>query len=139
MRLPFPTRIPLEKTFMFALAVFIAQQVQHTDVVFSMLFCCYMLLSVIAFNYAGGFSRASGTYIFWFALLTCILGGLWKIVLGEPGNSNLLAPSVTLATYIVSMGVMCVALFVSKRIVGQPIGLSRIVHADQVNLGIASL
>ncbi len=139
MRLPFPTRVSVQKTIVFALAVFIAQQIQHTDIVFSMLFCCYMLVSVLAFNYAGGFSRASGTYIFWFTLLTCILGGLWKIVLGEPGDSNLLAANVTLATYIVSVGVMMLALFVSKRLAGQPVGLSRMVHADTVNLGLASL
>ncbi|HEY4010197.1 MAG TPA: hypothetical protein VGM11_08620 [Acidobacteriaceae bacterium] len=139
MRLPFPTRVSLQKTLLFAAAVFVAQLLEHTDPAFSVLFFCYILLSAIAFNIAGGFSRASGTYIFWFASLTCIVGGLWKIVLGEPANTNLLSPSATLATYIVSMATMIAALFISKRIVGKPVGLARLVRADSVNLGVASL
>src|ERR1700742_2907405 len=134
MRLPFPTHISVQKTLIFAVAVFMAQQIEHTDLSFSLLFFIYMLLGVVAFNYAGGFARASGTYIFWFGLLTCILGGLWKIVLGEPGDSNLQMPTLTLATYVVSMCVIIVALFVMKRIVGKPQGLSPMLHADDVNL-----
>ena len=139
MRLPFPTRLPVQKTLLFAVLVFIAQQIQHTDLAFSLLFCFYILLSVLAFNYAGGFSRAPGAYIFWFALLTCILGGLWKIVLGEPGDSNLQAPSTTMAVYLVSMLVIMLATFINKRLVGSPKGLAAVVRADDVNLGIASL
>jgi hypothetical protein len=137
--MPFPTRISLQKTLLFTLLVFIAQQVEHTDLAFSTLFCAYVIITVLAFNYAGGFSRASGSYIFWFGLLTCILGGLWKIVLGEPADSNLLVPTLTLATYVVSMGVMIMALFITKRVVGKPRGLSPVLHADKVNLGVASL
>src|ERR1700761_4396509 len=103
MRLPFPTHISIQKTLIFAVAVFMAQQMEHTDLVFSMLFFIYTLLGVLAFNYAGGFSRASGTYIFWFVLLTCLVGGVWKILLGEPGDSNLISASVSLTTYIVSV------------------------------------
>lgn len=139
MRLPFPTRLSVQKTLLFAVAVFIAQQAEHTLLAFSLLFCCYILVSVLAFNYAGGFSRAPGTYIFWFALLTCIVGGLWKIVLGEPGDSNLAAPTTTIAVYVASMGTMILALFITKRIVGSPQGISRIVHAENIDFGIASL
>jgi len=139
MRLPFPTRIPLQKAVIFAVIVFAAQQIEHTDIVFSALFFAYILLSVLVFNYAGGFSRASGTYIFWFALLSCILGGLWKIVIGEPGDSNLVSASTDLATYIVSMAVMLLALFLSRRFIGTPRGLSARLQADDINLGLASL
>src|ERR1700742_312231 len=139
MRLPFPTSISPQKTIIFGMFVFAAQQIEHTDIVFSTLFFAYMLLSVLTFNYAGGFSRASGTYVFWFALFTCILGGLWKVVLGEPGDSNLVSPSTDLATYIVSMAVMVLALFLSRRFVRAPRGLSAILRADDINLGLASL
>lgn len=139
MHLPFPTRIPVQKAVIFGAVVFAAQQIEHTDIVFSTLFFSYTLLSVLAFNYAGGFSRASGTYIFWFALLTCILGGLWKIVIGEPGDSNLVSPSTDLATYIVSMAVILLALFLSRRFVRSPRGLSARLQADDINLGLASL
>ena len=139
MRIPFPTHISLQKTLIFAVAVFMAQQIEHTDLIFSMLFFIYTLLGVLAFNYAGGFSRASGAYIFWFVLLTCLVGGVWKILLGEPGDSNLTSASVTLTTYIVGVAVMIVALFIRKRIAASPIGISAMVRADDINLGLASL
>ncbi|HXP10089.1 MAG TPA: hypothetical protein VN828_16410, partial [Acidobacteriaceae bacterium] len=139
MRLPFPTHISVQKTLIFAVAVFMAQQIEHTDLSFSLLFFIYMLLGVIAFNYAGGFSRASGTYIFWFVLLTCVVGGVWKVFLGEPGDSNLASASTTLTIYIVSVAVMMVALFLRNRVAPSPRGVSALVKADNINLGLASL
>ncbi len=139
MRLPFPTQISVQKTLVFALIILIAQQLQHTGIAFSVLFGGYIVLTVLAFNYAGGFSRPSGTYIFWFFLLTCGLGGIAKIVLGEPADSNLQVPTLTLAAYVLSMGVMFLALFVMKHVVGKPQGLSTALKADHVNLGLASL
>ncbi|HZQ43764.1 MAG TPA: hypothetical protein VFA99_10965 [Acidobacteriaceae bacterium] len=139
MRLPFPTRIPIQKTLVFAAAVFVAQLLQRTDPVFAGLFFIYIMTSVFAFNAAGGFSRASGAYVFWFALFTCILGGLWKIVLNEPGDSNLVSPTVTLATYVVSMMCIFAALQISHRFTRKTRGLSVLVHADRINLGHAAL
>lgn len=139
MRLPFPTSISIHKMFIFAAAVFIVQLIQHTDVYFAVLFFAYLMLSTIAFNVAGGFSRASGTYVFWFALLTCILGALWKLVLAEPGDSNLTSPDVTLATYVVSMAMILGALKISHRFTRNAPGLSSTIRADKVNLGHAAL
>jgi hypothetical protein len=139
MRLPFPTRISVPKTLIFATVVLVAQLLEKTDPIFAALFFVYLILSVLAFNLGGGFSRASGSYVFWFALLTCILGGIWKIILGEPGDSNLTAPSVTLATYVVSMAMIIASLYVSHKITRNARGLSAFLHADNVNLGLASL
>jgi hypothetical protein len=139
MRLPFPTRISVQKTFLFAAVVFIIQILQHTDVTFAGLFFAYVMFSVIAFNAAGGFSRAPGAYIFWFALLTCIIGVLWKIAVDEPGESNLVSPNVTLATYVVSMMTIFGALQISRRLTRRAPGLTFTLHADKVNLGHAAL
>ena len=139
MRLPFPTSISVQKTFVFAAAVFITQLVQHTNLTFAALFFAYIMASVIAFNVAGGFSRASGAYVFWFALLTCIVGGLWKIVLGEPGDSNLVSPNVTLATYVVSMATIFCGLQISRRLTHNSQGLSAILRVDRINFGHAAL
>jgi hypothetical protein len=139
MRLPFPTKIPVEKTLIFAAAVFMAQLLEGTNLIFGVLFFAFIMLSVLAFNLAGGFSRASGTYVFWFALLTCMVGGLWKIVLGEPGDSNLTSPEVTMLTYVVSMAGIIGALFVSRRLTRSVRGFVSVVGADKVNLGLASL
>ena len=139
MRLPFPTRIPIQKMFVFAAAVFVVELLEHTDVYFAVLFFAYIMLSTVSFNVAGGFSRASGTYVFWFALLTCILGGLWKLFLAEPGDSNLISPDVTLATYIVSMGMILCALKISHRFTRNAPGLSTVLRANNVNLGHAAM
>ncbi|HEX5282735.1 MAG TPA: hypothetical protein VFW30_01350 [Bryocella sp.] len=139
MRLPFPTRISVQKTFVFAALVFIAQIIQHTDPIFAALFFAYIMLSVITFNIAGGLARASGGYVFWFALLTCIVGGLWKIVLNEPGDSNLVSPNVTLSIYVVSMMTILAALQISRKFTRNTRGLSVVMHADRLNLGHAAL
>jgi hypothetical protein len=60
-------------------------------------------------------------------------------VIGEPGNSNLASPEVTLATYVVSMAMIIVSLFISHRVTRNARGLSSLLHADNVNLGLASL
>jgi hypothetical protein len=139
MRLPFPTRIPIEKMFIFAAVVFVVQLLERTNVYFAAIFFAYIMLSTIAFNVAGGFSRASGTYVFWFALLTCILGGLWKLFLAEPADSNLTSPVVTLVTYFVSMGMILCALKLSHRFTRNARGLSTILRANEVNLGHAAM
>jgi hypothetical protein len=139
MRLPFPTRISLQKVLIFAAAVFMVQQMEHTDVIFSVLFFAFVMLSAIAFNFARGFSRASGAYVFWFASLTCIVGVVWKIILGEPANSNLVSADATMSTYVVSMLAIIGSLFVSRKIVRNPRGLPSILKADGINLGLASL
>lgn len=139
MRLPFPTYIPVQKTFLFAAAVFMVQLLEHTDVTFAALFFVYIMLSVVTFNLAGGFSRASGAYVFWFALLTCIIGGLWKLVLNEPGDSNLVSPNVVMATYVVSMMTIFGALQISHKLTRNTPGLSVMMRADRVNLGHAAL
>jgi hypothetical protein len=139
MRLPFPIRVSVQKAFVFAAAVFIIMLVQHTDVTFAALFFAYIMLTVICFNLAGGFSRASGGYIFWFGLLTCLLCGIWKIVLGEPADSNLASPNFTLATYVVSMMVIFVALHISHQFTRNARGLSAVLGADKLNLGHAAL
>jgi hypothetical protein len=139
MRLPFPTRISVQKTFVFAAFVFIAQLIEHTDLTFAALFFAYIMLSVITFNTAGGFARASGAYVFWFALLTCIVGGLWKIVLNEPGESNLVSPTVTLSIYVVSMMTIFAAVQISRRFTRNTPGLSVVMNANRLNLGHAAL
>ncbi|HEV2575809.1 MAG TPA: hypothetical protein VGU25_01245 [Acidobacteriaceae bacterium] len=139
MRLPFPTRISVQKTFVFSAVVFITQLIQHTDLTFAALFFAYIMLSVITFNTAGGLARASGAYVFWFALLTCIVGGLWKIVLNEPGDSNLVSPTVTMSIYVVSMMTILAALLISHRVTRNTQGLSVVMHADRLNLGHAAL
>ena len=139
MRLPFPTRISVQKTLVFAGILFVIQLLEHTDVTFAGLCFTYIMLSVITFNAAGGFSRASGAYIFWFALLTCIVGVTWKTVLNEPGDSNLTSPNVTLATYVVSMMTIFGAVQISRRFTSGSRSFSSMMNSEKINLGHAAL
>lgn len=139
MRLPFPTSISVQKTFVFAAVVFVIQLIEHTGLTFAGLFFVYIMASVITFNAAGGLSRASGSYVFWFALLTCIIGVIWKIVLNEPGESNLVSADVTLATYVVSMMTIFGALQISRRLTRKARSLSGIMNSSRINLGHAAL
>lgn len=129
----------LQKTLIFAAAIFVIQIIQHTDPMFSMLFFAYILLWVVTFNFAGGFSRASGFYVFWFGLLTCIVGGIWKAVLGEPASSNLASPVAVMATYVVSMIMILVCLSLSHVVTRTGRGLAEKLRADRIDLGLASL
>src|ERR1700684_3387161 len=106
MRLGFPDRIPLGKTVACAVGLAIVQLFQHTSPAFVLLFFAFVVLSVLAVNYAGGFSRPSGTYIFWFALLAVIFGVVVKVVFREPGDSNLRTPLTTMTVYVSTVVMM---------------------------------
>jgi hypothetical protein len=125
MRLELPVRIPLTKTLLFASALFCVQQFQHTSLVFSVLFFAFVVLGNMAFNVGGGFSRASGAYVFLFAMLTTVIGVVWKSVLGEPADSNLLVPQLDLACYTASMAMLLLVILLNKVITGSSQGIAR--------------
>jgi hypothetical protein len=114
-QLSFPTRISPALAFGFALISLLVQQVQHTDPVFSALYFAFVVLSALAFNLAGGFSRVAGAYYCWFSLLVVIVGVTTKLFLGEPGDSNLLAPELTMTCYVVSAGMFLLVATILKR------------------------
>ncbi len=116
MRLPFPERIPLVPTFFLAGALCLIQLYQGTNSIFSLCCFAFILVATIAFNVAGGFSRPTGSYVFFFAVLAVIVGLFWKAVLGEPADSNLSAPLTTAAAYLCTICSMLVAVFISKKL-----------------------
>ena len=74
MRLPFPEKVPLVPVFYFAASLCVIQQLQGTDSTFSLLCFFYIVVSAIAFNVAGGFTRTTGSFIFFNSVLGVILG-----------------------------------------------------------------
>jgi len=116
LRLPFPDRVPLKAVFWFAAILCAIQQLQKTNAQFSLGCFFFILLAGVAFNVAGGFHRPSGSYVFFYAMLTVIVGLVWKAVLGEPADSNLSVPLLTISVYVVGMAMMLVAVFLSRRI-----------------------
>ncbi|HEU5340121.1 hypothetical protein [Edaphobacter sp.] len=80
--------------------------------------CCFLFIIIagITFNLAGGFTRATGSYVFAYAILGAILGFFWKAILGEPADSNLLVPQTTIEVYLGGICSMLAAVYVSRKL-----------------------
>jgi hypothetical protein len=115
-RLPFPDRVPLIPVFLSAILLCSIQLLEGTNAIFSL--CCFgfILIAGVAFNVAGGFSRSTGAYVFFFAFLAVICGLVWKAILGEPADSNLLVPLDTARVYLGSICAMLGAVYISRKI-----------------------
>jgi hypothetical protein len=115
-RLPFPERLSLIPVVVFATVLCTLQIYQGTAPLFSLCSFLFVIVAAIAFNVAGGMTRPSGAYIFFFSVLAVIIGLTWKAVLGEPADSNLQAPMVTIEVYLASICSMLGAAVVSRRL-----------------------
>jgi hypothetical protein len=117
MRFPLPERFKLRDTVIFIIVVAVAQRFEGTDVTFSVLTALYVALFAFAFNVGGGLYFLAGAYIFFNGFLSAIFGIVYKIFVGEPGNSNLLEPNVTMEVYCLGMAGMLVAAALSRRLI----------------------
>ena len=101
---------------LFAALLFAVQLMQRTSLEFAI--CCFLfvVISGVAFNLAGGFSRTSGAYVFFYSVLAVILGLCWKAVLGEPADSNLITPLLTIRVFLGGITAMLMAVIISKRL-----------------------
>ena len=75
----------------------------------------FILVATFAFNTAGGLTRASGAYVFFYSTLVVIVGVCYKAFLGEPGQSNLVDPRTTIEVYVGGITAMLGAVIVSSR------------------------
>jgi hypothetical protein len=116
MRLPFPERIPLYASLFAATVLVGLQQLQRTDPRFSLYSFLFIVIATITFNAAGGFTRPSGSYVFFYAVLGVIVGICYKAYLGEPGDSNLRAPVLTMQVFTGGICSMLIAVLISRRI-----------------------
>lgn len=93
-----------------------AQVLEGTSALFSL--CCFLFIVIagVTFNLAGGFTRPSGSYVFFFAVLSAIVGLFWKAVLGEPADSNLLAPQLTIEVYLGAICSLLFAVYISRKL-----------------------
>jgi hypothetical protein len=89
---------------------------QGTNPTFSLGCFLFILIASIAFNVAGGLSRPSGAYIFFFSILVVIVGLTWKAMLNEPADLNLLVPMTTIKVYVGTAIGMLAAAFISRRL-----------------------
>jgi hypothetical protein len=138
-RIEFPLRIPVTKTLIFAIPLFCVQQLEHTSIIFSLLFFGFVMMGNFAFNAAGGFSKASGAYVFLYAMLMAIVGVTWKAVLGEPADSNLKVPILMMAAYTVSMALLLLVILVNKKLTSGLQSFSVALGMGELNYTLAAL
>ncbi len=124
---------------MFASVFFCVQQIQHTSVLFSVLYFAFVILSVVAFNMAEGFNRIAGAYIFWYSTLIVMVGVTWKAVQGEPADSNLFSPLLDMALYTSSMVMLLLVAMLNRRMDFRAMGLGGGFSKGELNYSAAGL
>ena len=139
MRLPFPERIPLQGVFFTATILAGLQQFQRTSLLFSIYSFLFLVIAAITFNMAGGFTRASGSYVFFYSVLGLIVGLFYKAYLGEPADSNLRNPILTIQVFTGGISAMLLAVIISRRISRKKALLTNIVkEKDMKNAAVGS-
>jgi hypothetical protein len=129
LRIPFPERIPIERVVIFAVLLVAIQSVEGTPLYFSAGCAVFLLIATLAFNAAGGLTRASGAYVFFYSVLVVFIGLCYKALLGEPADSNLRDPRTTIEVYVGGIAAMFAAVVVSRRL-SRKAGLIRNVLKD---------
>jgi hypothetical protein len=115
MRVSLPERISMAYAFLFAALLFLLQQMERTSLYFSACSFLFVVISTYAFNVAGGLTRASGGYIFFYSLLAVILGLTVKVFTGEAGDSNLLRPHLTITVYAATSVMLLLSAAASRK------------------------
>jgi hypothetical protein len=132
-RLPFPERVPLAPVCFFATVLCLLQLYQGTAAAFSLCSFLFIIVSALAFNMAGGLTRPSGGYIFFFVVLGVLIGLVWKDVLGEPADSNLAVPMITIEVYLCAACSLLLAAYVSKRLTPKKALLDSFLTEDKMS------
>ncbi len=136
MRLPFPERIPLSVLCYFAGVLCALQLAEGTSGVFSL--CCFffIVISGLAFNFAGGLCKPSGAYVFFFSTLALIVGVVWKAILGEPADSNLDNPTLVISLYLGFSCAMFAAVLLSRFFVTKRAILEQVVRREKMQTAV---
>ncbi len=124
----------------FALALFLVQVYQGTSTLFALCSFVFIVIAGVTFNLAGGLSRPSGAYVFFYSTLAVIFGLFWKAVLGEPGDSNLLQPILTMQVYVGSITAMLVAVAISRKLTfRRPLLANLVTDANMQNAAVGCM
>ncbi len=111
-----PTRLPLSYLASFSAMLLLVEFLEGTPLLLGVTAQAFLLVAGVAFNLCGGLAYASGAFVFFSAVLSLELGVVLKAVLGEPLQSNLIAPQKTLLVYLAGMCSVLVAAFISTRL-----------------------
>ncbi len=101
MKISFPERVPISWVTSFVGVLVAVEVLEGSDLLLALLGGAFLYVGALAFNKAGGLQYPSGSYIFFTVVITVGLGNVAKAVLGEPLQTNLLAPTLSMAVYFV--------------------------------------
>ena len=114
MRISVPTRFQPSHAAVFIALMFIGQELEGTNLIFSVLTAVYIALWVLAYNLSGGIEYPSGSFVMANGLFSVIVGFGAKVVLFEPGDRNLRAPVQTVLIYTVGMLMTVFVVFLTQ-------------------------
>ncbi len=100
----------------FSLTLALLQQLMGTTLLFSAGTALFTFLAALAFNVTGGFTRPSGGFIFAYSCIGILFGIVFKVVVSEPGQSNLLQPERTIEVYVASMAGLLIATYLARSV-----------------------
>ena len=123
--LSFPGRLRLDLTLGFALLLMVLQLLTGTSLEFAELTFFAMMFAILAVNLAGGLKTLAGCCFAIIALKVFVVAEVAKVLYGEPGQSKLEEPIVTMGVEALSMAALCLAsvacfLFRPKRVLLPP-------------------
>ncbi len=139
MRITLPQRIPVSKAFLCTSLLVLAELLEGTDPLYAVMVFCYFMLSVFAFNMAGGFTRPSGAYVFYYSTLAGGVGTVYKAVLGQPANTHLQAPLLVISVYTATVFALLCAVFLTRRIVNTTDGIADLMHVPKLDFATSAL
>lgn len=139
MRIALPQRIPVGKAFLCTSLLVLVELLEGTNPVYSALVFCYLMLSVFAFNTAGGFTRPSGAYIFYYGTLVAGVGTVYKALLGQAADSHLASPLLIMSVYTATVGGLLLAAYLARRVVNSRDGVAGILNVPNLDFGLSSL
>ena len=116
-----------------AVVLMLAQILEGTAVEFALLHLAFVVLWILAFNLAGGFTRASGAYVFWFGLFTVLLGTILRACIGQAADDRSYTPVTSMAVYTASMACLVLVVIASRRITRNTISLAERVGSYRLN------
>ena len=115
LRLSLPERFPIQYVAIFAGILFLVQQLEGTSLAFSVYAFLFVIVGGFAVNEGGGLTRPSGAYIFFYVTLGVLVGLCWKAILGEPADTHLARPQLTMLIYVGGACGLYVSAAISRR------------------------
>jgi hypothetical protein len=127
------------KALVFTMALVLVELVEGTDPRYAVVVFCFFMLSTFAFNIAGGFSRPSGAFIFFYSTLGAGVGTVYKALLGQPADSHLMSPLLVISIYTATVGTMLLAAYLTRRIATTEDGIAGMLNIRQIDMNTSAL